>query len=241
MILIFRKQTAVLAALLVGLSIGLLRAFPLSGWDPVPTLSPIPAEVRVVIDPGHGGEDGGAVSPDGLPESGLNLEISRMLRDLLVLSGQAVTMTRSDDSSLDNGEATVRGRKAADLRARVELVNRSKPAVLLSIHQNSLPASPVTHGAQAFWNLQPGAEKLAQAIQDDLNRCANPGNEKHTRQIPTAVYLMKHCMAPGVLVECGFLSNAEETRRLGDPIYQRKLAAAIGAGYLRWAAGEEPI
>lgn len=240
MILILRKQTAGALALLVCLSALLIWCYPLSPQGFAPVFRPMqPAAIRVIIDPGHGGEDGGAVSPDGLPESGLNLQIGLMLRDLLIFSGQNVLMTRSDDRSLDNGEATVRGRKAADLKARVDLVNNNQPAVLLSIHQNSLPSSPVTHGAQVFWNQQEGADSLAQFIQDDLNLCANPGNEKHTRQIPSAVYLMKHCTVPGVLMECGFLSNSEETQKLQEPSYQRKLAAAIAAGYLRWYAGEE--
>ena len=84
-----------------------------------------------------------------------------------------------------------------------------------------------------FWNQQEGAEALAEAIQTSLNGSINVGNEKHTKQIPPTVYLMNHVTVPAVLVECGFLTNQEETRRLQDETYQRALAVSIAAGYLR--------
>lgn len=196
--------------------------------------------VTVVIDPGHGGEDGGAVSSDGVEESQINLAISLQVNDLLRLMGQRTVMTRSEDVAIcDEGLETIRQRKASDLKNRVSLVNATPNAVLLSIHQNSLPSSPVTHGAQVFWNRQEGAEDLALLAQDSLNGAVNAGNEKHAKQIPPTIYLMKNITAPGIIVECGFLSNAEETARLQEPSYQLKLAAAIAAGYLRCLAGEE--
>ena len=134
---------------------------------------------------------------------------------------------------------TIRQRKVSDLKNRVALVNSTENAVLLSIHQNSLPSSVVTHGAQVFWNRQEGAEELAETVQDALNSSVNIGNEKRPKLIPITIYLMKNIAAPGIIVECGFLSNPEETNRLQQPDYQLKLAAAITAGYLRCAAGEE--
>lgn len=198
------------------------------------------APVTAVIDPGHGGEDGGAVSSGGVEESQINLAVSLRLSDLLRLMGQPTVLTRSEDVSIcDEGLATIRQRKASDLKNRVALVNATPNAVLLSIHQNSLPSSPVTHGAQVFWNRQEGAEALALLVQDSLNGAVNAGNEKNAKQIPPTIYLMKNITAPGVIVECGFLSNGEEARRLQEPSYQLKLAAAIAAGYLRCLAGEE--
>ena len=190
--------------------------------------------VTVVIDPGHGGEDGGAVSPGGVQESHINLAVSKQLRDLLCFAGVPTVMTREEDVTIcDEGLGTIRARKASDIRNRVEIVNRTENAVLLSIHQNSLPSSTVTHGAQVFWNQREGAEELSEAIQTSLNDSINAGNEKHTKQIPPTVYLMKHVTAPAVLVECGFLTNQEETRRLQDETHQRTLAISIAAGYLR--------
>ena len=193
----------------------------------------------VVLDPGHGGEDGGAVSPDGVEESRINLAVALRVNDLLRFAGRPTVMTREEDVSISTGGDTVRARKASDIRRRVEIVNETENAVLLSIHQNSLPSSVVTHGAQVFWNGEEGAEALARVVQDSLNGAINVNNEKQPKRIPDTIYLMRHITAPGILVECGFLSNPEETVRLQDPSYQTKLAAAITAGYLRRPAGEE--
>ena len=195
--------------------------------------------VTVVIDPGHGGEDGGAVSPTGVQESHINLAVSLRLDELLRFAGQRTVLTRREDvSTNDEGLSTVKARKASDLRNRVKLVNDTENAVLWSIHQNSLPSSTVTHGAQVFWNTQQGAEELAGAIQDTLNLWINAGNEKHTKPIPQTIYLMKNAEAPAVLVECGFLSNSAETAQLQEPSYQMKIAAAVAVGYLRCLKGE---
>ena len=187
----------------------------------------------VVVDAGHGGEDGGAVSPDGVPESGINLQIVRKAEGLLVFLGRSVRLTRTGEEAIYSPEAqTLREKKVSDLHNRVALVNELPGAVLLSIHQNSLPSSPSTRGAQVFWNRQEGAEELASSIQESLNGAVNAGHEKKAAQVPSSVYLMKEITAPGVLVECGFLSNAAETEQLKDPAYQTKLAAAIAAGVL---------
>ena len=187
----------------------------------------------VVVDAGHGGEDGGAVAGDGTVESGLNLSIARRVRDLLTFAGVSTAVTREgEDAIYDPGSASLREKKVSDLHNRVDLVNAIPGAVLVSIHQNSLPSSPSTHGAQVFWNRQEGAEALAESVQTALNGTINAGNEKKAAQVPSSVYLMKEITVPGVLVECGFLSNAAETERLRDPAYQTKLAAAIAAGVL---------
>lgn len=239
MVILVRKRNLVLSGLFccffVGLAAVLWRgsAVPaFSARDEVP--------VTVVIDPGHGGEDGGAVSPGGVAESQINLEVSLRVSDLLRFAGQRTRLTRSEDITIcDEGLDTMRQRKISDLKNRVQLTEETENAVLLSIHQNSLPSSPVTFGAQVFWNRQERAEALAQSIQTALNSSVNTGNEKHPRQIPDSIYLMKNITAPGVLVECGFLSNAPETARLQDPAHQLRLAAAIAAGYLNAGAAEE--
>ena len=149
-------------------------------------------------------------------------------------------MTREEDVSLgDPSLGTVRARKASDLRRRVEIVDAHADAqggaVLVSVHQNSLPSSPVTHGAQVFWNAWPGGRDLAEEIQRALNGSVGIGNEKTAREISPTIYLTRHVHAPAALVECGFLSNAAETEKLQDAGYQRALAAAIAAGCLRYA------
>ena len=190
----------------------------------------------LVIDPGHGGEDGGAVSADqSVTESRINLEIALRVRDLMTFLGQPTVMTRTEDRAIYSSQAeTLREKKVSDLKNRVALVNELDGAVLLSIHQNSLPSSPVTHGAQVFWNGGEGAEAWGTMVQDALNRTVNAGNEKQGRRIADSIYLMKNVQSPAVLVECGFLSNGEETVLLQKPDYQLMLAAAIAAGCMAW-------
>ena len=188
--------------------------------------------VTVIVDPGHGGVDGGASTADGVLERDLNLEVAQRVRDLLCLTGQRAVLTRTTEEDLHTEGDTIRERKVSDIRNRVALVNGTENGLLLSIHQNSLPSSPSTHGAFVFWNRVAGAEDLAKALQDALNGSVNQGNEKEARQIPDSVYLMNHVTAPGVLVECGFLSNPAEAAALQDPAYQTRLAVAITAGVL---------
>ncbi len=198
------------------------------------------AKSLIIIDPGHGGEDGGAVSLDGtVCESNLNLSVALRANDLFRFMGQPTLMTRTEDISIHTEGNTIKARKASDIRNRVALVNAADSAVLLSIHQNSLPSSPNTHGAQAFWNQENGAETLALHIQNSLNTVINSDRPKQPRLIPKTIYLMNHVHAPAVLVECGFLSNREETLKLQESSYQTKLATDITTGYLRYMSGEE--
>ena len=242
MILLIRKRVWLPVWLI--LCTGCAAAVFLAGFHPrtVPALAAgqgkAPART-VVIDPGHGGEDGGAVAADGGEESGINLAVSLRLEQLLRFAGISTEMTRRTDGSVcDPGLSTVRQRKASDLHNRTAFVNSIPDAVLLSIHQNSLPSSPVTHGAQVFWNRQAGAEALAQQIQAHLNGAVNTHRAKEARAIPETIYLMNHVNAPAVLAECGFLSNPEEAARLRQGAYQTTLAVTIAAGYLQWAAEE---
>ena len=241
MIILIRKRVFLLSALFCCFLVGLAAVFWLGHTPALPVFAAREGtSVTVVVDAGHGGEDGGATSPDGVEESHINLEIALRVNDLLRFAGQRTRLTRSEDITIsDPNLATMRQRKVSDLKNRVEIVNSTGNAVLLSIHQNSLPSSVVTHGAQVFWNRQEGAEELPGTVQDSLNRCINIKNEKHPKPIPDTIFLMKHITVPGIIVECGFLSNVEETARLQTPSYQLKLAVAVAGGYLCCAAGEE--
>lgn len=191
-----------------------------------------PAGRIVVVDAGHGGEDGGAVAGDGTVESGLNLEIAVRLNALLRLMGQNTVMTRTEDVSIySDGAQTLHQKKVSDLENRAALVNGLADAVLISIHQNSLPSSPKTRGAQVFYNGVGYAPELAAAAQERLNQAVNGEKEKTAKRISDSIYLTRHAQAPAVIVECGFLSNDGDTARLKEPEYQLHLAAAIAAGY----------
>ena len=196
------------------------------------------AAVTLVIDPGHGGEDGGAVAADGTVESLLNLEVALRLREVFRFLGWEPVMTRESDVSIySEGAATLREKKVSDIRNRVALVNSYAAAVLLSIHQNSLPQAKSVHGAQVFFNRRGNGEDLAAAIQDCLNSSVNQGSAKASKAIDTSVYLMEHIQCPGVLVECGFLSNAEEAARLSSADHQTVLALSVAAGFLSGMSG----
>lgn len=187
--------------------------------------------VVYVLDAGHGGEDGGALSRDGVPESEVNLAIAKRTELLLRFFGAETVMTRTDDVSIHSeGADTLRQKKASDLRNRVALVNAVPGAVLVSIHQNSLPSVPSVHGAQAFYGEAAESGALALSVQTALNQSVNIGNEKHEKKIDPSIYLMKNVTCPAILVECGFLSNAAETRLLQEPEHQKLIAAAIVAG-----------
>ena len=194
----------------------------------------------VVIDAGHGGADGGAVAEDGTSEAEINLAVAKRLEAVFALLGQKTAMIRREDVSIhSDGVEGLRNQKVSDIHNRVDLVNGTENAVLISIHQNSLPQARSVHGAQSFYNVVKPAGELAAAIQTALNASVNSGNEKQEKRIDTSVYLMEHIDAPGVLVECGFLSNAQETQLLKTEGYQTKLALTIAAGYLEYDTAKD--
>lgn len=181
----------------------------------------------IVIDPGHGGEDGGAVSRSGFVESAYNLEISLRLNDLLNLLGYHTKMIRTSDISVYTKGETLAQKKASDLKERVKSINETTNAILLSIHQNHYPDDRYS-GAQVFYAKTEGSEELAKQLQSAFAWALNPENSRQTKK-SSGIYLMEHILCPGVLIECGFLSNAEEERKLKDPEYQKKLCCVIAA------------
>lgn len=235
MILICRRKHLQAIAGLVVLSVaGLLLASGTKAASPAVASQAMPDEI-VVIDAGHGGEDGGAVSADGVVESRINLSIARRVEHILLFLGQETRMTRTGEEAVYSSEAsTLREKKVSDLKNRVAMVNGLRHAVLLSIHQNSLPSHPGVHGAQVFYNTVAPGQAMAEAVQQVLNQTVNSGNEKAAKPIDSRVYLMKNSQAPSILVECGFLSHAEEARLLQDQDYQLRLAACIVAGFRQY-------
>ena len=186
----------------------------------------------IVIDPGHGGEDGGAVSISNLPESGYNLEIALRLQELLHLFGYQTRMTRMADTSIYTKGETIAQKKTSDLKERVRIVNETEGAILLSIHQNHF-SSPQFAGAQVFYAQTDGSEDLANQIQRCLISSLNPESKRQIKQAEN-VYLMKHINCPGVLIECGFLSNPQEERKLRDSTYQKKLTSVIAVAVMEF-------
>lgn len=189
--------------------------------------APVEREKRIVIDPGHGGEDGGATSCTGISESGINLEISMRLDDLLHLLGYDTVMIRTTDVSIYTKGETIAEKKVSDLRQRVKLVNETEDALLLSIHQNHFSDSRYS-GAQVFYADTKGSEVLAKTLQQALVESLNPGSRRRAKK-SDGVYLMEHIHCTGVLIECGFLSNPQEEAKLRTPEYQKKLCCVIAS------------
>lgn len=189
--------------------------------------SPIANRRSIVIDAGHGGVDGGAISCTGIYESKLNLQISLRLNDLMHLLGLKTVMLRSTDTDLSRGEGTIAQRKIADLKERVRIINKLENCILISIHQNNFQDSRYS-GAQVFYADTEASEDLAIKLQEELTKTLMPQNKRKVKPA-SHVYLMEHITCPGALVECGFLSNPEEEVKLRNDEYQKLLCAVIAS------------
>jgi len=199
--------------------------------------------VKIVIDPGHGGLDGGASSGNVI-ERDITLSISNELVKRLEKKGATVVMTRKKAGDAidehDTGEKypTVRSRKLADLKLREEITVKENPNVFISVHVNSIPQEK-WRGAQVFYHEggHPNGEFLAKSIQASFNE--NLKNTDRVAQSISGVYLLKKAPMPSVLVETGFISNNEERALLVDPAYQKKVADAIVEGISSFMKSEE--
>ena len=186
-------------------------------------------QVDVILDAGHGGLDGGAVSESGVCEAPITLAVAQKTQVLFGFCGRTALMTRSDDQSLDyHPEATTRQNKNADLHARLDLARQYPECPFLSIHLNQFPQAQYA-GAQVFYGGK--GQELAQALQDQLRAVLDPGNQRVCKPAPDGVFLMKNISAPAVTIECGFLSNPEECAKLQQADYQTKIALALVSGY----------
>ncbi len=189
----------------------------------------------VVIDAGHGGEDSGAVD-NGLYEKDINLNIALMLRDMLEINGYDVVMTRDSDRSIyDDSANTTREKKVSDLKNRVSIINRDSRQILVSIHQNKFE-QPQYFGTQLFYASQvKDSEILAEQIRSSVTGLLQPDNKRELKPADDSIYILKQAEVPSVIVECGFLSNAEEAKKLSQRDYQQQMAFAIYCGITGYA------
>ena len=185
----------------------------------------------VIIDAGHGGDDPGKIGVDGVQEKDLNLKMALALRDLLEQQDVEVLMTREDAGGLYDERTS--NKKVQDMRRRCELINREKPACVISIHQNSYHEESI-HGAQVFYyKTSKESGEPAKILQKELARVVEPTNHRQAKANDT-YYLLKKTEAPTVIVECGFLSNWDECAKLQNEEYQAKLVWAIQMGVLKY-------
>lgn len=185
----------------------------------VNALLPLSGKI-IVIDPGHGGKDPGTIS-DTTYEKDINLAISKALEIELSKSGATVIMTR--DGDYDLSEPNARWRKKSDFDNRIELINNSKANLYLSIHLNYLTNSSY-YGPQVFYPNE-NTKELATTIKETLN--TNLNTDRVIKPIPNKTYMYDKLTIPGVLIECGFLSNQEEKNKLITEEYQQKIASLI--------------
>lgn len=230
------KTTYILTIIIAGLlmTAGLNRV--LAGDQNLPTTSWIVANRTIVIDPGHGGIDPGAVA-NGIKEKEIVLQVGKQLANILNNAGARVLLTREDDIDLSTpGSGSLLKRKREDLNKRVTLANENKAAAYISIHVNAFPSAQ-WRGAQTFYQRnEPDSKMLAEAVQAELVRVM--GNTDRVAKAED-FYTTRHTKMPGVIIEIGFLSNPSEAKLMADPAYQRKLAMAIYSGLVKYLAEPE--
>lgn len=181
----------------------------------------------VIIDPGHGGIDVGAVGIDGSLEKNINLSISLDLYDFLMVSGINTVLTRDGDYEVYRaGEQ----RTKSDLYNRMDYINSVPDSILISIHQNHFE-NEAEWGTQIWYS--PNDEKsptIADKILNSVKRNIQPENKRINKKSDDSYYILYKAQKPSVMVECGFVSNENENKRLQDKEYQRDMAYSILAG-----------
>ena len=196
-------------------------------------------KITVVIDPGHGGRDGGAVGEDGTLEKDLNLAVALKLKAILESADIQVVMTRETDIELASPDSS--HKKADDLKARLQLAQNQKNAIFISIHMNKFPVEKY-RGLQVYYSENnPESLTFAHAVQNTAQDSLQNTNDRKVKPAGDSIYLMAHLEIPAVLVECGFLSNDEERELLKDENYQKKLAVCLCAAILEYISQTDPL
>lgn len=198
-----------------------LEASSLNGYT-IPT---------IIIDAGHGGEDGGTQSSDGVLEKDINLKISLKIKEILDDYGfNTVTVRDGDYMIYDKGSESIREKKKSDLNNRLQLTVEYPDAILISVHQNYFTDSKY-YGAQVFYSSRNSDSKtLADSIQSSIVNDVQPDNKREIKETGKNIFLLYNCEIPAVMVECGFMSNYNEALKLNDDAYQNKIANSIVKG-----------
>lgn len=189
----------------------------------------------IIIDAGHGGEDGGTQSSSGIIEKDINLSISKKIENIFTLYGFDTLMIRSVDKLIYNEDCTtVREKKVSDIHNRMRILEQHPDSIFLSIHQNHFDQSKYS-GAQVFYSKNnPESQIIAECIQSTVISNLQHENTRAVKPSGTEIYLLYHAKSPAVMVECGFLSNGAEAQLLNDDEYQTKMSVAIVQGVLTY-------
>lgn len=214
----------------VGDIFGNKSALPVGGGA---ELSPV-----IVIDPGHGGEDGGCSSADGTLEKDINLLQSKSICDMLNAMGIPAVMTRTEDTMLyalyGEGEDYTGRKKVFDLRNRIRFAAESGADAMISIHMNKFPDGKY-RGTQVYYSPDnDGSTLLADCIQNSVSKNLQTDNSRLIKKAGSNIYILNRAEITTVLCECGFLSNSEETDLLKTPEYRKKLSLCISSAVAEW-------
>jgi len=223
MIIVLKKQVIIIAAVFIALC-AVLGVYAQNRADKARKLY---RDISVVVDAGHGSPDGGAVGFSGTQEKDINLAIAENLRTVLESRGIPVIMTRTGDSGIyDKSAETIREKKRSDMNNRLKIINTSNAGLLISIHMNSFEDKKV-NGVYIFYNKKNSEIKeLAEKIQSNIHN-ATSAKTHDVRVAENRLFLMKNASMPSILVECGFLTNPEEEKKLNTAEYREKIAWAI--------------
>lgn len=227
------KITAALCVLALSVSIIVGVLAPEGGYITA-SASDEKGKRTIIIDAGHGGEDCGAIGVNGVYEKDLNFEISQKLGEYLSGAGYKVVYTRTDDKLLYTEAENIKGmHKIYDLKNRVAIANGTERGVLISIHMNSYGAASAS-GLQVYYseNTEGGVE-LAREIQKEVKERVQPSNKRAIKP-GESIYVLKNASIDAVLIECGFISNPEECKKLSEKEYQKELCFAILCGIINY-------
>ena len=227
-VIYMKKYALTLSAFLVLLTAVFIISQRNTPQDKPSSAGTIRTQRTIILDPGHGGFDGGATASDGTPEKDFNLQIALKLKDYLSLAGFHVVMTRTQDVGTEApGAETIREKKVSDIRSRMALVNDTPDCLLLSIHQNYFEDASC-RGTQVFYSKNhPQSKIIAEYIQSGITLELQPDNTRLVKAAGKEIYLLKNAQRPAVLVECGFISNSRETQQLHNETYQQQLSFCI--------------
>lgn len=197
-------------------------------------------EFTVIIDPGHGGEDGGAVGINNIIEKDLNLLYAKDLKAYLEILGYNVIMTRDTDTAIyDTDAQTIREKKTSDLHNRLDMTKNVNNGIFISIHMNKFPQEKY-FGSQVFYGGKNENSKfLGQIITDNFLKYVNPNNSRALKQVGKEIYIIYNCKIPSVLVECGFISNQKETELLKTKEYREKMMFSLALSVKEYIESRE--
>lgn len=227
----YKFQIVIAAIVTTSIVFGLLFKINMKDYAVAATVGD---EMLIIIDAGHGGEDVGATGVNGVFEKDLNLSLSLMLGEMLSEKGFAVVYTRTEDKLLYKDSENIKGmRKISDLKNRCKIAKNYPNALFVSIHMNTFGESKYS-GLQVYYsNNNTDSERLAGAIQSNVKKEVQPDNDRKIKA-GKDIYILENVDNVAVLIECGFLSNPEEAKKLSQKEYQKMLSFSIICGIIEY-------